>query len=542
VANTVVAFAPEVERVLALNTVRDAESLAILHGAVLAAGREEAEFTWERLQELVALVEHFQALLLYDQVEFLRASGEPATDREFATSVQRVNLEAANGFQRFLRSRAAWATTAEANDEVPRVTGLALDAIHGLMKWGYFLGEPGRSAPWRQMHALFALADGEGTARTPFVLHAAQPGFRPTVQSLYLRTLVLDLLNAGNLSRVQIEIADGWFSSWCQDYTLDADYTPGRHLFYVDLDSPGGMRLLRGDSPGQTARYVGVEALKVQIEEVQSGLRHGHLYAGYGSGALFPVEEHVTLLATIEKLYNSVLSGHESRIEERTHFEDREVDVVCGAERVMRRVREGAPASMASSPAAAAPMQVVTQTIELTPSGLSLVSHEPPPATTSVDLDLAADPEIERWRVHDLSSRGFGLIIDHTASDTVLLNGLLALLNHETGGWILGSVVRKRPSRVRGEVLVGVEVLSYHPIAVELVPAAGGTPAEALYLPGGDSSGKHDSLVVRSGAFDSGRPYAIRTPEGEFRVRMNRIIRKGADWINARFEIEGKKA
>jgi hypothetical protein len=538
--STVVAFAPEVERVLALKTVREPGALALFHAAIVSAGREEAQFTSERLSELTALVEHFQALLLYDQVEFLRGSVGAQADREFATSVQRVNVEAANGFQRFLRARAAWATAAQSAEDVIRATGLALDAIHGLMKWGYFLGEPGRSAPWRQLHALFALADAEGSVRTPFVLHAAQPNFRPTVQSLYLRTLVLDLLNAGNLSRVQIEIADGWFSSWCQDYTLDAEYAPGRHLFYVDLDSPGGMRLLRGDTPAQTARYVGVEALKLQIEEVQSQLRHGRLYAGYGSGALFPVEEHVALLATIEKLYRSVLSSHENRIEERTHFEDREVDVVCGAERVLRRVGEGAPVSSLAGASAAAPADA--QTIEITPSGLSLVPAEPASAgEMPFPAGLAADPEIERWRVHDLSSRGFGLIIDHTASDSVLLNGLLALVNHETGGWILGSAVRKRPSRVRGEVLVGVEVLSYRPIAVELAPANGGAATAALYLPGTDSSGKHDSLVVGTGQFDSSRVYSIRTAEGQFRVRMNRIIRKGADWINARFEIEGKK-
>lgn len=143
--------------------------------------------------------------------------------------------------------------------------------------------------------------------------------------------------------------------------------------------------------------------------------------------------------------------------------------------------------------------------------------------------------------MHDLSSHGYGLIIDHSASDGVLLNGLIALLNHETGGWIVGSVVRKRPARVRGEILVGVEVLAYRPIALELVGAQG-DPVDALYLPGSDSSGKHDSIVVRAGGFDASRAFAIRAPEGEYRVRMNRIIRKGADWINARFEIESKKS
>jgi hypothetical protein len=141
-----------------------------------------------------------------------------------------------------------------------------------------------------------------------------------------------------------------------------------------------------------------------------------------------------------------------------------------------------------------------------------------------------------------LSSRGYGLILDHTAADTLLLNGLIALLNHETGGWIVGSIVRKRPSRIRGEVLAGVEVLSYRPIAIELLSVNGGEPVAALYLPGSDKSGKHDSLLVQSGQFDAGGTFGIRVAESDFRVRLNRIIRKGADWINARFEIEAKKS
>jgi hypothetical protein len=108
------------------------------------------------------------------------------------------------------------------------------------------------------------------------------------VQSLYLRTLILDLLNTGNLSKIQIEIADGWFSSWCGDYALDSEYSTRQHLFYVDLASESGMHLVRKDSHGDSMRYIRADGLKAQIEEVQAGLRHGRLYAGYGAGAVFP--------------------------------------------------------------------------------------------------------------------------------------------------------------------------------------------------------------------------------------------------------------
>ena len=529
----------DVERVLAAKTVRDATSRGLFLAAIRELGKDGGDFTLERLRELMRVEEHFQALILYDQIEFLR---QPPTvsdaDRDFALNIQRICLEAANGFQRFLRNRNVWADTAEALDAMFRVTGLALNAIHSFVKWGYFLNEPGRSAPWKQLHALYVLAEGDGYSQVPFVLHPTQPSFKPSVQSLFLRTMLLDVLNTGNLTKIQIEIADGWFSSWCGDYALDTEYSSRHHLFYVDLASDSGMHLMRKDSHGDSMRYLRADGLKAQIEEVQAGLRHGRLYAGYGAGAVFPVEQHVALLAIVERLYHSSLAGSATRIEERTHYEDREVDVTLGIDTILRKVRE-APSTAGGSraPAAAAPASAVAETIEITPSGLSRVESQP--ADSAAPDEPAADPEIERWRVYDLSSKGYGLLVDRAASELVMLNGLIALRNHETGGWIVGTIVRKLANRVKGEILVGVEVLAYRPIPVDLTPASAAS-TQALYLPGVDPNGKLDSILVRVGDFRSNQAASIKVGPTTYRVRLNRIIRKGADWIKARFEIEAK--
>jgi hypothetical protein len=525
---------PEVERVLQLKTVREAASRGQFLASIRELGKDGAPFTLERLEALMRVEEHFQALLLYDQIEFLRqppAAMDP--ERDFALNVQRICLDAANGLQRFLRNRDQWATTRESLDVMFRVTGLALNCIHAFVKWGYFLNEPGRSAPWKQLHALYLLADGDGYAQVPFVLHPSQPSFKPSAQSLYLRTLILDLLNTGNLSKIQVEIADGWFSWWCRDYSLETEYSSRQHLFYVDLASESGLHIMRKDSVGASVRYVRADNLKTQIEEVQQGLRQGRLWAGYGAGAVFPLEEHVALLAIIEKLYRSILAGSENRIEERTHYEDREVDVALGIERLLRKTRgESAP------PRESRPMAVLeaSEMIEISPAGLALVQTAPAAAADAA----AVDPDVERWRVYDLSSRGYGLLVDRAASETVLLNGIIGLRNQETAGWICGTIVRKMASRARGEILVGVEVLCYRPIAVDLAPANGGPAIAALYLPGTDTNGKQDAVLVRVGDFRAGNAFGIRIGGAVYHVRLNRIIRKGADWIKARFEIVSK--
>lgn len=524
------AYPVDLERVIEAKSVRDPAARALILAAVREFGKDVAPYSRDRLDRLMRVEEHFHALLLYDQLDFLRLPAEIGeADRDFALTVQRICLEAANGFQRFLRNREEWAPSAQSSEIRFRVTGLALNAIHCFVKWCCFLGEPGRNVPWKQLHALYSLAEAEGYSQVPFVLHQSLPTFKPSVQSLYLRTLVLDLTNAGNLTRVQVEIADGWFSSWCSDYSLDTDYSTRSHLFYVDLGSERGLHLMKRDSHGDDVRYVRADGLKAQLEEVQSGLRHGKLYAGYGAGAVLPVEEHVALLAIIEKLYESMLAGAENRIEERKDFEDREIDVVVGIERVLAKIRLG------PAPAPAAATRATTEMVEISPSGLSLTSIETPAVPGP-----SIDPDLQTWRLKDLSSKGYGLLVDKASADTVMLNGIIGLQNQQSGGWILGTVVRKLANRVRGEILAGIEVLSYRPLRVEIAPAAGGDAVEALFLPGLDTNGKFDSVVVRAADYSANTPYNLVAGGATYRIRLNRIVKKGADWVRARFEIETK--
>ena len=528
------AYPVDLGRVLAAKTVREAGSRALFLAAMRELGKNAPPFSADRLAWLMKVEEHFQTLLVYDQLEYLRGPATVAeTERDFVLTVQRILLEAANGFQRFLRNRDEWAAASEDAALRFRVTGLALNAIHGFVKWSWFLGEPGRGIPWKQMHALYGLAEAEGYSQTPFVLHASQASFKPSVQSLYLRTLVLDLVNAGQLSRAQVEIADGWFASWCEEYSLDADYSSRFHLFFVDLATDRGLRHMRKDSHGDSVRYVRAEGLKAQLEEIQAGLRHGRLFAGHGAGAILPVEEHVALLATIEKLYQSMIAGAENRIEERTTFENREIDVVVGMDFVLARIRRGP--ETASAEGASPGASVATDMVEISPSGLSLTAIDAsPPAAPSID------PDIQTWRVKDLSSKGYGLLVDKASADTVMLNGIIGLRDQVSGGWILGSVVRKLANRIRGEMLAGVEVISYHPLRIVLDPVEGGDGLEALYLPGLDPSGKLDSILIRSTDYSATTPYHVATGGAIYRIRLNRIAKKGADWIRVRFEIESK--
>ena len=244
----------------------------------------------------------------------------------------------------------------------------------------------------------------------------------------------------------------------------------------------------------------------------------------------------MALLAIIEKLYHSILAGSENRIEERTHFEDREVDVAIGVDLVMRKLREGAALPGCSAAAERAPSAPPRTRSSSRPPGLSLVERCARRAPRAAPTD---DPDLERLRVLDLSSKGYGLLVDraHERVDPAERPPRAAQpRERRAGSW--ASVVRKLPNRVRGEMLLGVEVLAYRPVPVELAraTAAPRRGASTCRAPTPTAS-RTRSLVRVGGLLLRHAVHARGRRRATYRVRLNRIIRKGADWIKVRFEI-----
>ena len=222
-----------------------------------------------------------------------------------------------------------------------RVTGLALNAIHSFVKWGYFLNEPGRATPWKQVHALYSLAEADGYSQVPFVLHAGAA----ELQALGAVALPAHADPRPAQHRQPLEGAD---RDRRRLVLLVVQRLLARHRVF-DAQPPflRGPRVRLRHAPhaqGQPRRLACATCAPTGSRRRSRRCRRdcgtGGCTRATARARCFPVEEHVALLAIIEKLYQSILAGSENRIEERTHFEDREVDVVIGIERVMRKMRE----------------------------------------------------------------------------------------------------------------------------------------------------------------------------------------------------------
>jgi hypothetical protein len=539
-----------------------AQRLALIR-TIKAIADAPAPIMAEAVRELAALENRLYGVIQDDRRRFFAATSKTEAE-QITRDLHVMHSVAAKTLQTLVERRGEW-THGDADTLLQRVVAFGLYHHGAAVKWCFFRHEPIKPTVWPDLHALYKFAESHGFANTPIELFAVEAKYKITAQSLYMRALMLEVLNTGSLSVPQIEIADKWLAEWTTEYALDVSYVPRSHALFVDLDLMAGMQLVTGNAAKPSYRYARIEGLKEQVEAVRTQLRTGNPYQGRGEPNDFSMEEHVALLTTIERLYATLLQASASRIEARKPVENLTAEVRLGF--------HDARLAMSDEVGKAAPVRAERHTRPVPPAG---VGHAEPAghaktkfAGLELNLELqdtgdvapamdasatraspAADARENRWKIHDMSSKGIGLIVDRPTGDRISVGQLLAVKPDGFAYFMVGVIVRKLTQRTLGETLLGVEMLSYRPLPMTLyrytnardaMPDPGNPPVPAIYLPGRDQDGKSDALVLPSGDFGLKNVFSLPTKSGNFRVRINRVLRKGDDWVGLRFEVISRK-
>ena len=528
--------------VLNITSLQNREQRVAMIGTIKAFADAPAPISPDAVHKLVVFENSLYPVIQSDKRWFFANAGKTEA-MQFARDLNVMHSVAAKTFETLVERRGEW-TKGDTDPLLQRIVAFALYHHCAAIKWCFFRHEAIKPTIWPDLHALYKFADaqGFGFAATPVSLFADEVQYKITATSLYLRALMLEVLNTGSLTMAQIEIADGWLAEWTPEYALDETYAQRSHALFVDLDLMAGMQLVTGNTAKPSYRYVRVEGLKEQVEAVRTQLRTGNPYRGRGANNDFSMEEQVALLSTIERLYTTLLQASASRIEERKPVENRTADVRLGFEDA-RQVVSGQAGK------AAAGAHHENESSEFGHLELSL-EMPGPGGTPAATADPAVDTRWTRWKIHDMSSNGIGLMVDRVTGERIGVGQLLAVKPDGFAHYVIGVIVRKLTQRALGETLLGVEILSYRPLPVTLyryshardaMPDTGSPPVYAMYLPGRDQEGRSDILVLPSGDFGLKIVFSLPTKSVNFRVRINRVLRKGADWVGLRFEVIGKK-
>ncbi len=527
---------------------RDGAQCLTMIGTMKAFADAPAPISVDAVHKLVAFENRLYPVIQTDRRGFFASTGKTESE-QFAHDLHVMHSLAARTLETLIERRGEW-TKGDADPLLQRIVAFALFHHGAAVKWCFFRHEPIKPTVWPSLHALYKFAEDHGFASTPIALFADEARYQVTALSLYLRALMLEVLNTGSLSEPQIEIADEWLAEWTAEYALDETYSPRSHALFVDLDLMAGLQLVTGIAAKPSHRYARIEGLKEQVEAVRTQLRTGNPYHGRGAPSEFSMEEHVALLTTIERLYATLLQASASRIEARKPVENLMAEVRLGFGEARLAMSNEAGKARPARPATVTNAQPKHGGLELSLALPGMGNLSPTVEVSASPPPPASDTRGTRWKIHDMSSKGIGLIVERAIGERIGVGQLLAVKPDGFAYYMLGVIVRKLTQRTLGETLLGVEMLSYRPLPMTLyrytnardaMPDPGNPPVPAIYLPGRDQDGKSDALVLPSGDFGLKNVFSLPTKTGNFRVRINRVLRKGGDWVGLRFEVIGRK-
>ncbi len=544
------------------SSIQDRKKRAAAMIALKSFPDRQGPLTPARVADLIRFENNLHVIIQADKRWFF-ANSERTDAIQFARDMHVLHNFGAATTEQIIARQKEWAT-AEDDPLLQRIVAFALHHYASSIKWSFFRHESVKPQLWPLLHALFSFAESNGFAAVKTYLFDSENHFSTSVQALYLRALLLDVLNTGSLSMPQIEIADGWLAEWTPNYQLDQIYSPSSHSLFVDLDASMGIQLVTGNTSWPSYRYLKMERLRDQAEIVRAELRVGRPYHGHTGSSEFPVREHVALLANVERIYKSLLDASVSNIEERQLIASVTAEVRIGfaAARIAiageidgTNIPGGAPKSASTTSATnPASIQFADLQLSLTPIDSPTGNTNEHDAAPGIDLllDSNSTDEIEpaaRWKIHDISSKGVGLLVERSVGEAVGVGELLAIKPFGEAHWMIGVLVRKLTQRAVGETLLGVEILCLRPLPITLQqfsqpndsnPDPALAPTQALYLPGREEHGRADILVMPDADVGLKNVFNLNAAAAKYRVRINRVLRKESDWMGVRFEVLGK--
>jgi len=397
-------------------------------------------------------------------------------------------------------------------------------------------------AKWAELHGLFTLACSRKLERQP-VEH--ESGRAATIEHAYLAVLVLQLMNAGNLTARHLEWVANELDEWCAPLrlTLEASSVSS---FYVDLGSREG---LKRRSPAPLEGRVlfldtrPLHALLMQnVVVIEQKIRHQPL-----SDRTPRRSDQLGLLAKLASQVDPEFRPF-ARRGERTAAVGI-VDAIVGFAKISGYLHEEERDPLPRFESG----KSYGGTMELAVFGHARNEEDrrrEQARRRFASWGAAGGP----WEVKDISQTGFRLVAPMSAASVVTLNTLAAIRAHGHAFWTLGIVRRmKRLTADRAEI--GLQVIANTLVGVELVEQKkGGADANysvegehstldgrvfaglflALRKREGDSAVQ--SLIVPAIEYQPARRFRLNTSRSTVPIRFGRLIEQQPDWVWAAVE------
>ena len=397
-------------------------------------------------------------------------------------------------------------------------------------------------ARWVDLHAHFQTACTAQIERQPVAVLAG--GVLTTIEQEYLRVLLLQLMNAGNLSPRHVEWVADELSEWCAPLRLNIESSTVTS-FYVDLGSRTGLKR-RGPQPLE-GRVLFLDTrplhavLMQNVVMLEQKVRNDPLSERAPHRA-----EQLNLLTKLASQVDPEFRPV-ARRGERTNASG-SVDAIVGFAKISGFLRDDEIGALVDSSARPGSFG---DTLEIATFGR--LRNETARTLEIVRRRFAtyAAPG-GAWEIRDVSQTGYRLVAPMTIISSMTLGTLTAIRGQGDALWMLGIVRRmKRLTAERAEI--GLQMIANNLVGVELAEQKRGdadysvdgeiptTSSRRFYglflsLKKRESESAVQTLIVSAGEYQPGKRLRMSVAKTSNSIAFGRLLEQQPDWIWATVE------
>jgi hypothetical protein len=448
-------------------------------------------------------------------------------------------------YQAFAREASTHAQSNKWQSLLPQL--IARQIIHqGLdAKIRLFRYEQWIPAKWTDLHALFQMACSAQIERAP--LAVLPEGGVTTIEHEYLRVLVLQLINSGNLTPRHLEWVADQLSEWCAPLRLNIEAS-STTTFYVDLAARAGLKR-RGPQPLE-GRVLFLDTRPLHAMLMQNVVMLDHKVRSNPLSDRTP--RRADQLNLLSKLASQVDPEFKpfARRGERTSA-DGIVDAIIGFAKIAGFLRdEDMTASVVERKRGPS---TFGDTVEIATFGRMRGEAARVNEMSQRRLANYAAPG-GSWEVRDISQTGFRLVAPMSMINAVTLGAIAAIRPkaQPDAQWTVGIVRRmKRLTTDRAEI--GLQIIANQLVGVELAEIKRGeadysvdgeTPTVSsrrfnglfLSLKKRDGEPIVQTLVVPPGEYQAGKRLHMNVGSSSQRIAFGRLLEQHPDWVWATVE------
>jgi hypothetical protein len=432
-----------------------------------------------------------------------------------------------------------------------------IDAKFRLFRYEQWI--PGR---WRDLHANYALACRHGLDKTSTEVAGAEGPLHTSIAREYLHTLLLQLMNTGNLAPPQVE----WLNSKLAGWSTDIELTPHAKSpegFYVDLSGVEGLRRKRFQPTGGQFLYLDTTPMHGRIVQYQQALKD-ELSKGPSRQVETQVSEQLSAISKVVDYFApefKPVTRNEPRAQEAIRARlvigfRPSWNTLTEMDRWLERKAKGPAGQQKYSYTDKQALFIYGHISEQTgkqreqqEAKAREKAPEGPPMPVLGDPCQILDRGPTGCRV---LTKGNGL----TVSDL----GTLAIFQEEgREDWTLG-IVRRIKRITADQVDLGLQIIALRPVRIMIQAQRHRLPSgysvdgeettiqgqrrEGFYLTPIDPDGKSASktLIVPASEYEANQVINVNTGQTTYSILLRHALERHAEWVWTTMEVVGKTA